>query len=358
MRICFIIGTLRFSGAEKVLTALASHLSKLGHDIHVILTLPAEDLTPHPLFAVHHVVAGGFRPLRIARRVVGLRRIVTEVAPDVTISFGYANNINSIPALLRNGVPHIVCERNNPIYDPPGRTPARLRRLIYPFASGFVFQTETIRDLFPPSIRRRSAVIANPVIESTAPPAVAPPRDLNPQVVSIGRLSDRDKNQSLLIRAFARMAEEFPQWGLELYGDGPDRGAFEDLVNEVGLTDRIRFCGRVEDPGTALDRADVFVLTSRTEGMPNALIEAMAAGVACVATDCSGGGVAALISHGVNGLISANEDEDSLVASLRQVMSDPALRGSLGRAAKGIRQTHSIDSVGDAWLRMIRAQAR
>ncbi len=356
MRICFVIGTLRFSGAEKVLAAVATHLSELGHDVHVVLTLSPEIPAQDSPFSVHQVEAHGVRPLRILRRATGLRRTIATVAPDVSISFGYANNVNCIPALLANGVPHIVCERNNPIYDPPGWGPALLRRLLYPLAAAAVFQTETIRGLFSQLVRRKSAVIPNPVIDAAVALAPRVSASLPFRIISVGRLSDRDKNQSLLIMAFAALASDFPEWVLELYGEGPDRGVFEALISELELANRVLLCGHVDDPGSALRTADVFALPSRTEGMPNALIEAMAAGVACVATDCSGGGAAALITHNVNGLICANDDLGALVTSLRRVMLDRDLRRRLGGAAVGIRQTHSLERTGQKWLEVIRAQ--
>lgn len=360
MRICFIIGTLTFSGAEKVLTALASHFADLGHDVHVVLTLPGEGdvSSPNRPFHTHRLVADGVRPVRILKRLTRIRGIVATVAPDVSISFGYSNNINTIPALVGNGVPHIVCERNNPLYDPPGLVPIWMRRILYPFAAAFVFQTEVIRDLFPGGIRRRSVVIANPVIDTFSDHHSEGAGDSECRIVTVGRLSDRDKNQSLLIRAFARLSDEFPDWILELYGDGPDRQLFEQMVAAAGIVHRVRFRGQVENPGAALENADLFVLPSRTEGMPNALIEAMSAGVACVATDCSGGGAAALINDGVNGLICPNEDEDALVATLRRAMRDPEFRLDLGRSARRIRETHSLERIGREWLEAIHAQLR
>lgn len=350
MRVCFIIGTLEFSGAEKVLKALATHFTGLGHDVHVVLTLPEQGSAKAWPFRVHHVTASGLRPIRIYRRLRGIRTTVASISPDVTISFGYANNINSTPALLFNGVPHIVCERNNPLHDPPGWRPKLLRRALYPLATGMVFQTEAIRDLFPSSIVARSATIPNPVIgapaQSASPGATC---RKGGRMVCIGRLSDRDKNQSLLIRAFARLAHDYPDWTLELYGDGPDRSLFEQLIAELGMPNRIRLCGRIANPYSALEGADLFVLPSRTEGMPNALIEAMASGVACVATNCSGGGAAALITHGANGLICANEDEEAMAASLRTVMQDPELRRSLGEAARAICESQSIERIGQQW---------
>ncbi len=356
MKICFIIGALKFSGAEKVLSSLAAHLHQQGHDVHVVLTLPSEAAPQDPPFALHEVHARGARPLRILQRARRLRQTIKTIAPDVSVSFGYANNINCVPALIGNGVPHIVCERNNPIYDPPGRWPARLRGAIYPWASAAVFQTETIRNLFSARVRRKSAVIPNPVIDVYPSPPQESSKPERPSIVAVGRLSDRDKNQSLLIKAFARLASEFPSWTLDLYGDGPDRHVFEDLIQESGLVDRVRLCGQVENPYEALSHADVFALPSRTEGMPNALIEAMAVGVACVATDCSGGGVAALITHERNGLICANEDEASLATALRRLMSDRELRRSLGTEARKIRETHSLDRIGLEWLRVFHDQ--
>jgi glycosyltransferase involved in cell wall biosynthesis len=153
------------------------------------------------------------------------------------------------------------------------------------------------------------------------------------RVVFVGRL-DRQKNPILLLEAIARASG--PAAGLPLeatfLGDGPERAAVEERARELGVSDRVRFLGRVSDVPRHLEEADVFVLPSLSEGVSNALLEAMAHGVPCVATDIPGN--ADLIRDRETGLLVRTGDADALARALLELAADAGLRERLGRAAR------------------------
>lgn len=173
----------------------------------------------------------------------------------------------------------------------------------------------------------RTVVIANAVDVAAAP--LARPGDGPPVVVSVGRLQ-HPKDSATLLRAAARLGGR--DWRLELVGDGPDRPALESLHRELGLEGRVRFAGERDDVPELLSRAAVFVLSSRSEGMPLSVLEAMAAGLPVVASRV--GGIPEQVADGVTGLLVPVGDAERLAEALRRLLDDPELRRSLGSAGR------------------------
>lgn len=176
-------------------------------------------------------------------------------------------------------------------------------------------------------------------------------------VVASGRLSARKAND-VLLRAFARASERVPGARplLAFIGDGPERKALEQLAAALGIADSVRFQGFVTDVPRWLGAADVLALASRIEGFPNALLEGLASGLACVATRLGGGQEA--IQDGHNGLLVPPDDEDALAGALERVLGDEAFRRRLGdTAARDIRARFALDAVAPRYVAIYRELA-
>jgi glycosyltransferase involved in cell wall biosynthesis len=172
-----------------------------------------------------------------------------------------------------------------------------------------------------------------------------------PVVVAVGRLH-RVKGFDRLIRAFAAVAADHPEWRLRICGSGDERKALKALIAELGLEAHVRLVGRVAHIGRELERASIFALSSRAEGLPLALLEAMSKGVPVVSFACPTG-PPAVISHGVDGLLVANGDEAALGRAIAALIEDEPLRRRLGAAALRKAETFGLETVGERWEALI-----
>jgi len=169
----------------------------------------------------------------------------------------------------------------------------------------------------------------------------------------MGRLVPQ-KGFDVLIRAFATLADELPDWHLTILGEGPERSALKALVHRLGIGDRVHLQGRTVDPDSFLAASAVFALPSRYEGFPNALLEAMANGCACVSTRCDSG-PADLIADGENGRLTPVDDVMSFAEALGALMEDANVRSQLGQHARKSVLRFSLDTVFNAWDTVFRA---
>lgn len=261
--------------------------------------------------------------------------------PDVVVSFLWFPSalavIGRFFAGTRCGL--IVSERLTVEGSQEGLLTEWLRRLVirvlYPWADRVVPNSEATavqlcrRFSLP---REKVIPLANPFdleeIRGQAQGGKPSASDAAPAVVAMGRLT-RQKGFDLLLRALPRAQRPFQ---LCLLGQGPEEASLRALGGALGCADRVEFAGFLENPYPRLLRASVFVLSSRYEGFPNALVEAMALGLPCVATRCPTG-PEEIITDGVDGLLVPVEDPDALAAAIDRLLADPALRARLGEAA-------------------------
>jgi glycosyltransferase involved in cell wall biosynthesis len=165
--------------------------------------------------------------------------------------------------------------------------------------------------------------------------------------LGVGRL-DPQKGFDLLIDAFARVAARHPSWRLVILGEGPARAELTAVVAARGMGERIAMPGFTPTARALMRQAALFVLSSRFEGMPNALIEAMSEGLACASFDCQTG-PGELIDHGVNGWLVPAGDAVALAVALDVLMGDDALRTRLGARAREIKEAHSQRAIFGLW---------
>jgi len=356
MRLVFVISALSGGGAERVLVSLVKGLAARGHRITVVTIFGRElDFFSLPDGVERAALGLGKEtvglPAKLSanlRRIFALRRAIRAAKPGAVISFLGQTNVLALLAATGLRVPVIVAEHTDPFREPLSRPWDRLRRITYRRAACVVSVSEAVDRYFDWIAAERRAVIPNPVdfaeFEDAASPLALP----WPQaILAMGRLAP-EKGFDLLIAAFARLAARFPDWGLAILGEGALRGKLESLVAEQGLAGRVLLPGAIRAPGGILKKADLFVLSSRWEALPMALIEAMACGRAVVATQCMG--VAAdWLRPGENAVLVPAEDVAGLAAAMEGLMQDPGRRRFLGQNAALAVRPFELDRVVGRW---------
>lgn len=354
MKITILISSLSGGGAERVCCNLANHLSDFGHEVE-ILTMgeapAAEPLRDGIKYSPLLLDKERSNPLvNNVKRILRLRCYMKRQAVDAYVVMLPV----TIELMLRfsnlTKAPIIASERADPKAC-TAKTQKTMRRLA-PKAAGWVFQTEEVATWYAPYLKGvASRVIPNAINPAFIRPAYEGGREK--VIIGAGRLA-KQKNFPLLIRAFARIAPKFPEYKLVIYGKGDLLGSLKSLADELGVAESVEFPGYVPDMPERLARASMFVLSSDFEGMPNALMEAMASGLPCVSTDCGGGGARFLIDHERNGLLVAQKDEEAMAAAMERILSDEAFAASLGREARALQETLSPEKIYGEWERFIR----
>jgi glycosyltransferase involved in cell wall biosynthesis len=360
MRIAFVIPNLGSGGAERVASLLCNDWVGQGHAV-TLLTFEQEGAEPfYPLDARISVralaaadISHGFAEMfsKNRARVARLRSALHELHPDVLVAFMTEANVVALAAARGLGVPVVISERNQPDRPGLGTVHKLARRMTYPLAAAIVVQTEAIAEWVEARFRVPVHVIPNPVPRASG--AAANPPAGSPAIVSVGRLS-RQKGLDLLIESFAALASKHKDWRVMIYGEGPERTALTQLASARGLAERISLPGVTKDVPGVLRQASLFVLPSRYEGYPNALVEALACGLPIVATDCPGA-TAEILKDGLHGMLVPAGDVPALARALDTMMSSPDLRAAYAKRASGAVTALDVRAIGQRWLDLFAA---
>ncbi len=351
LRLTFVIPSLEAGGAEKVMALLANAMAEREHAVTV---LTWDDGGQKPFHALAPNVR--HRPLNIrgdsknaaealsanVGRIRAVRSALKESDPHVILSFIDTTNVVVLMATIGLGIPVVVGERMDPRDFPRKAVWRWLRAMTYPWASHIVVQTQAGKEFFADSLQKKISVIPNPV----PPPSVSRSNQLNKKILAIGRLS-LDKGFDLLLQAFAVLRKTHPDWTLSIVGEGSERKRFEKLRDDLNLGTAVEFLGQVHGAQNHLAAAAIFVMPSRTEGIPNALLEAMAMGLPVIASDCNG--CKAVVENDVNGLLFPSENAKALSERLIRLVENTAERERLAKRASEIVDRLDPPVIWDAW---------
>lgn len=370
-RIMFFINSLTSGGAERVTAQLASYLARADHDVTVVTMHGTErdfyELDPRVSrvgLSLAYRNRGLQKVFATFIRIRALRTVFKQHRPHVVVGMMSGSAVFALLAAVGLNVRVITAERN---YPPLKKLPFPwnvFRKLFYRFAHGHVAQTrETAEWLSAHCAARNVTVIPNSV---TLPlpriqPELLPESILAPDdriILGVGSLSTQ-KGFDLLIQAFSRIAPVLPKWKLVIIGgpgtkdqDGDQRSSLEALVRDYRLSDRVLMPGLAGNIGDWYQRADIFVLSSRYEGFPNVLLEAMAFGCACVAFDCKTG-PREIITNNETGMLIAPESVGKLAVAIESLVVDEPLKTRLGQAAVSVAKNFSEDRVAELWMHYI-----
>lgn len=361
-RIGCVIHSLDGGGAERVMAGLAGRLAARQHHVDLI-TLDDGTRRRHPLSqAVRwiplNVMSTSTNQVRWVHRARRLRRQIADGGYAAILSFCDSTNLLVLLATrgLRRRPRIVVSERSDPAHQSLGQVREWLRDRLYRRADAVVCLSDDVAATLRKRMKLNAVVIPSAV--QPPPPGYAQwraARGASPPIrlIAIGRL-EPEKGFDRLLASLAEFAgqADAPEWTLNIYGDGGQRKALETFAREHCIADRVHFGGWVDSLWPHLAAADVFVLPSRYEGFPSALLEAMAGGLTVIAVD-AGGGVRSAIEHGANGWLVDNETA-ALTTGLRTILHNASLRARLATAAPNVIDPFNWDTMVDSYERILR----
>ena len=385
MKIIYLLASLGSGGAERVVSLLANRMCEDGHDIQIVC-LKYNDVY-YTLHDKIKVVAATEHASNRIMELFWLRKYIQREKPDVVIPFTEGVYCFTILALLGTRIPIIASER----LDPAAMSLPRkiLKRLLLPYADWLVVQTESIKAYFPKRIQKKTSVIYNPVNDeafenprmdsrvqsskrkradsydhsghdfchnsskqTSLTDLVAPKIQSSKQnrIISVARLYPQ-KNQKMMIEAFARIANEFPDWQLVIFGEGPLRSSLELLVKSLQLDGRVLLPGRTEHVIEELRKSKIFCLSSDYEGMSNSMIEAICVGLPIVSTKVSG--TKELVEEKGTGLLVDLNDVDSMAIALKKLIGDDTLREEMSNNGKNAAELFKLETIIANWYQLL-----
>ena len=346
MNIVVVLNSLVFGGAERVSILLTKWLSSQENVNVCMVALKEKKGVGYSSEGLNYI------ELRKGNVFYQLRKTIKAIRPDAVLLLSVPLCLYVVPALVGLNVKLIVSERNAPAQFSGKWITKIASRILMKGADGFVFQTQEAKDYYGGKIAKKAAVIHNPLSIIPELPA-SQKKDSLYHIINVGRL-DKQKNQELLIESFVEVVKEYPKFRLKIIGDGREYGRLEAIIRHFNLQNVVSLPGGSNHIFEELHDADIFVLSSDFEGMPNALMEAMAMGLPCISTDCPCGGPAELITNGKNGVLVPVGDKQALVLAIKNIIKDQDTAASMGKEASKIRQTHSMDVIGPLWLNYIK----
>lgn len=368
--ILLLVSSMSGGGAERIAALLANHWAAAGNHVTLLATYTVQTESAYVLdsrVTLRHLASATAMSRKGVRtqlhRLKSLRRIIRELQPDNVVSFLTNVNVAAILASWGTGVAPVVSERIHPAQFPISFTLAKLRILTYPRAARVVVQTETTQRWFATHVASAdTTVIANPVawpLDSSAP--VLLPDALVAQddklLLAVGRL-DAQKGFADLIAAYTSLRGKLNGWKLVILGEGDQRVELEALIAAAGLAEQVLLPGWAGNIADWYTRAELFVLSSHIEGFPNALLEAMSYGVACVSYDCATG-PAEIIRDGIDGrLVALAAGADGLAAAINELAQDEATRTQFATQAVLVRQRFAPEKILLEWDRLLQATAQ
>lgn len=354
-KIVFHLNCLEQGGAERVVTNLANKFAQEGYQVIIATEWYGENefQIDSKVKRIHVGLREGderkHRLVQFMLRVKYLRKFLKEEKPDILIPFARKALYRGLMAAYFIKIPVLISVRT----DPAGHYEERSDRIqipvLFPRADGCVFQTEGARAFFAPRLQDCSRIILNPIHDKYI--GVSAPGKRSKTVVQSGRLVDF-KNQPMLIRAFVNVHAKHPDYDLKIYGGDSFDGTkeiLEGLIEEFQAQNYIHLMGASDNLEKELADAALFAFTSDWEGLPNALMEAMALGLPIVATDCPCGGPRTIMTHEEDGLLIPIKDQQALEEGINRLIEDPALAERLGSRARRIAGRANGEAVFAQW---------
>ena len=347
MKVLFYISTICNGGAARVMSNIANDLSSKGHDCILATTFRADEEYAladkvKRVFFYKEKPSGNWltKNYKITRK---LRELVVKDQPDILVSFLAEPCYRAAIATIRTNTKTVLSVRNDPNWEFRGLFRSFLAKCLFKRVDGIVFQTEDAKAWFPKLIQDKGKIIINSVKNDFYDVNLP---DNRSGIVATGRLS-KQKNHSLLIKAFAKIADRIND-NLTIYGAG-DTTQLQELANQLGVGSRVSLPGQTMDVINSIKNAKLYVMSSDFEGMPNALMEAMAMGLPCISTDCPCGGPRALFDINMDHFLTPVGDMDVLSERMLEILTDNKMLEENGKKCKEAAKAFTPEVINKEW---------
>lgn len=354
--IAFVIHSLSSGGAERVVSTLSNELAE---EYNIIII---NFIANTPFYALKDTIKvvhcnHDFKPSKNVWQAIKLnfgfyqkiKGVFKTENIDLGIGFMTTANILTILAAKALRTPVIVSERIDPTHTKTPFVWRQLKKWTYPKTDYLVVQTEPIKKFYSTLVSDQKLVILpNPISTELISRKKVDETNVN-TILNVGRLTDQ-KGQDILIKAFANLNPM--EWKLLIVGEGPKREEYQKLINNLQMEDKIFLEGKTNNISDYYNKADIFAFTSHFEGFPNALIEAMYMGLACISTDCPTG-PSELIKDGENGFLIDVNDQKALEKKLSILMNNNELIETFSESAKSSVQKFKVKNVIKSWKEII-----
>lgn len=340
-------------GAERQICMLTNALADLENEVHLIIL--AENEIKYKIsdnVMIHDLSSSskcGF--YGIVKRFVALKKVMKKIQPDISIHFWFQSAYFCAFMDKKYSGKIVYAERGDPSDKEYNGLLGMIRKTTIKRIDGFVFQSEAAKNYFDHKVREKSIVIHNPV---SVPENLYcdPCMHRNKKIVNVGRLYPQ-KNQKLLVEAFAQVHKKLPDYIMEIYGDGLLEDELRQEIFQLSLDKKVFLYPSRKDIFTVMYESSLFVLSSDYEGMPNVLMEAMALGVPCLTTDYNPGSVKEIIDDGINGYIVPPGNAEVLAKKMIDILQDDNHQ-ELCRRAQQIRSNHSQKHIYLKWEKFLK----
>jgi len=346
-KIILVIPTMHQGGAERVMSELANAWSSQLHEVHLVLLAKSENFYAINNNVIIHNL--GFSHSGLFNKIINelkvfykLRKIFKQQQPDFVLSFMIKYNILTIITASYLNIKVIVSDRANPKTQQPFLI-SFLRKATYKFADGIIAQTSLAKIILQKETGNKNIrVIPNPIKDILIHENIKKEKI----ILNIGRLIE-EKGQKYLLDAFSKIKNT--DWKVVILGDGPLLHTLKHQIKVLGLKDKVLMPGAVNEVDAWLARASVFAFPSISEGFPNALVEAMAAGLPCVSFDCDAG-PRDIIIDGKNGYLVSVGEVDMLSSRLENLVNNQELRDQFSSEAANIVNILGLEKIADDYL--------
>lgn len=345
----FLIYSLGGGGAERAVSNLANELAGMGEKVFIYIFDDtykiAYDLNPRITVKICAVSPGRGLIYRMWYKIHSLRQMLRK--DSITVLFAFMISMIPYALLAKSWKCKVIgAERTNPmLHDVKRRF---IIKFLSPFCDGFIFQTEGAKMYYPYCVKKKAEVIANPVLPISQRKEKIP----GIHICAAGRKAVY-KDFSTLLKAFFIFIKEYPGSSLTIFGDKELEDSLQGEIKELELQSKVCFRGFVKNLPEELSAYTMFVFSSKAEGMPNVLMEAMAAGMPCVATDCKYG-PGELIQNYVNGILVEVGNASEMAEAMKKFGADEKFRLQIGNEAEKLKEKYSRATVTEQYIAYIK----